>query len=280
MSDIFKNSNLLHFPRVEYSASITIDANSTPEERRIMVSNPSNFQLNVKEGVAQLIVIKDDELFRSTAELFVGADARLDVVEISNYGGESHILFVGDERSRCNITAVAMGNSAAAHTVHLVGANAECEYSSVFIAGEGEKASIILNVEHHAPDCRSNSVIKGVATGNGEGSFSGMVYVTPDAQRTDARQTSRNITIGDRARIKARPQLEILADDVKCSHGATIGQMDSDAVMYMRQRGLSEQMARRMQIEGFVADVVSHCEVGYMQDFLLGMLSGKMDKIL
>jgi Fe-S cluster assembly protein SufD len=83
-----------------------------------------------------------------------------------------------------------------------------------------------------------------------------MVYVAPDAQRTDAVQTSRNIEIGGEAHIKAQPQLEIYADDVKCSHGATVGQLDSEAILYMRQRGLSLEQAKRLQIEGFISDIV------------------------
>ena len=98
--------------------------------------------------------------------------------------------------------------------------------------------------------------MKGVAGGKAQGEFEGMVYVATDAQRTDAVQTSRNIVIGDEARIQTKPQLEIYADDVKCSHGATVGQLDSEAIMYMRQRGLSLQQAKRLQIEGFVSDIV------------------------
>ncbi|MDE5636855.1 MAG: SufD family Fe-S cluster assembly protein, partial [Alistipes sp.] len=113
----------------------------------------------------------------------------------------------------------------------------------------------------------------------GEGRFEGMVYVAPDAQRTDARQTSRNLTLGDEARITTLPQLEIYADDVKCSHGATVGQMDSDAVLYMRQRGLSEDAARRLQIEGFVADVVMRCAVEEAGEALLAELNAKLERL-
>ena len=104
-----------------------------------------------------------------------------------------------------------------------------------------------------------------------------MVYVAQDAQRTDARQTNRNIEIGPDAKIITKPQLEIYADDVKCSHGATVGQMDSDAVLYMRQRGLSEQQARRLQIEGFVNDIVM--QAGEMGEVMSELMTSKLEKL-
>ena len=103
--------------------------------------------------------------------------------------------------------------------------------------------------------------------------------MAPDAQRTDAQQQSRNILLSDAARIDTRPQLEIYADDVKCTHGATVGQMDDEAVFYMRQRGLSEVQARRLQIEGFAADVVGRCGIEPLRDALTELVAAKMERM-
>ena len=119
--------------------------------------------------------------------------------------------------------------------------------------------------------------MKGIAGGNAVGEFRGLVYVAPDAQRTDARQQSRNILLSETARIDAKPQLEIYADDVKCSHGATVGQMDADAILYMRQRGLSLAQARRLQIEGFAGDVVRRCGIGELGEALMEAVARKME---
>ena len=100
-----------------------------------------------------------------------------------------------------------------------------------------------------------------------------------DAQRTDAQQQSRNILLSDTARITTWPQLEIYADDVKCSHGATVGQMDAEAVYYMRQRGLSEAEARRLQIEGFVGDIVRRCGIEPLGEALLEAVAAKMKRM-
>ena len=111
------------------------------------------------------------------------------------------------------------------------------------------------------------------------GEFSGLVYVAPDAQRTDARQQSRNVLLSEKARIETMPQLEIYADDVKCSHGATVGQMDSEAILYMRQRGLSEAQARALQIEGFVGDIVRRCGVEPLGEALMRLAAAKLERV-
>jgi Fe-S cluster assembly protein SufD len=129
-----------------------------------------------------------------------------------------------------------------------------------------------------AADCTSHTAVKGVAADSAHGSFSGLVYVAPDAQRTDSVQSSRNVTIGN-ARIETLPQLEIYADDVKCSHGATVGQMDSDAILYMRQRGLTTAMAKRLQIEGFVQDVAMHSAVENLKEELMELITTKLNSL-
>ena len=109
------------------------------------------------------------------------------------------------------------------------------------------------------PDCKSRTQVRGVAGGTATAVFRGLVYVAPDAQRTDARQQCRNVLVSDTARIDAQPQLEIYADDVQCTHGATVGLLDRDAILYMRQRGLDESQARRLQLAGFVAELLQEC---------------------
>ena len=97
-----------------------------------------------------------------------------------------------------------------------------------------------------------------MASGSSYGRFEGLVYVAPDAQRTDSQQTSRNITLGADARIETSPQLEIYADDVKCSHGATTGQLDERALFYMQTRGVPVEEARNMLTQAFMADVIDN----------------------
>lgn len=158
--------------------------------------------------------------------------------------------------SECSVVSVSVAGSVADYAIDLDGEQASNRVRAAYIAGGEEHTRLNLRVNHNSPNCTSDSLVKGVAGGRSVGEFNGLVYVAQDAQRTDARQTNRNIEIGADAKIITKPQLEIYADDVKCSHGATVGQLDGEAVMYMRQRGLSEQQARRLQIEGFVSDIV------------------------
>lgn len=115
---------------------------------------------------------------------------------------------------------------------------------------------ISLTVRHLAPGCRSRQLVKGIVGGSARGEFSGRIHVAPGADGTDAQQHSRNIVLSDTAEVVSRPELEIYADDVRCVHGATVGQLDETAVYYMRQRGIPEADARRMQLEGFAMEIV------------------------
>ncbi len=146
--------------------------------------------------------------------------------------------------------------------VSLAAPRAEFELDGLFIGD----ASVSVVVRHQAPDCRSRQLVKGIVDGDAKGEFVGRIYVAPDAQRTDAEQQSRNIQLSDTATVVARPELEIYADDVKCSHGASVGQLDDEAIYYMRQRGIDEGDARRMQLEGFAFDIASRVGSESMRD--------------
>jgi Fe-S cluster assembly protein SufD len=150
--------------------------------------------------------------------------------------------------------------------------------NAAVVATGFDHAQLSLVTRHNVADCKSNSTIKSVASGRAVAEFKGLVYVAQDAQRTDAKQLNRNIELGG-GRVYSEPQLEIYADDVKCSHGSTVGQLDEQALYYMRQRGISEADARRLQIEGFVQDVVSRCHMEPVCAFVHEMVSDKLSKI-
>ena len=160
----------------------------------------------------------------------------------------------------------------------LDGAEAENSLGGAFLAADGEHCVVTLPTARNVPACRSDSAVKGVAGGRAVGEFCGLVYVAPGAQRTDARQQRRNLLLSREARITTQPQLEIYADDVKCTHGATVGQMDDEALLYMRQRGLSEAQARGVQIEGFVGDVVRRCGIEPLCEAAMEAVVAKLEK--
>ena len=140
--------------------------------------------------------------------------------------------------------------------VELVGEGAEANLYGAYICAGQEKVKIAVDMHHKVPHCNSRQLFKGIAGGNSKVDFYGKIIVAKDAQRTEAYQENHNLLLSDGAKVDTKPQLEIYADDVRCSHGSTVGYSDAEAIFYMRQRGISEADARRLQIEGFVQDVV------------------------
>ena len=139
--------------------------------------------------------------------------------------------------------------------------HARCSLDGLYIANGRQHVDFHTNVEHIAPHCESREYYKGIAGGRGRGVFNGRVHVHPDAQKTEAHQTNRNLLLSRNAEIDTKPQLEIHADDVKCSHGATIGQLDEQMLFYMRSRGIPESAARGMLTYGFARDVVDRIAI-------------------
>ena len=236
-----------------------------------------SLDITIEAGAkCELVVVGGTE----SADLNIDVErgAELNIVHSVAERSVADIAVALAEGAVCRITEVVTSSSDVHVVASLVERNARFELDGAFVLTDEEKGSVAVDVNHMASDCSSRTSYKGVASGKAHGSFSGLVYVAPDAQRTDSQQSSRNITIGE-AHIEALPQLEIYADDVKCSHGATVGQMDDEAVLYMRQRGLSLATAKRLQIEGFVSDVVLHSAMEDCREELMKMLETKLEKL-
>ncbi len=133
-------------------------------------------------------------------------------------------------------------------------------------------------VDHRKPNSYSNELYKGIMNGNAKGVFNGKIYVRPDAQKTNAFQSNRNILLSESATINTKPQLEIWADDVKCSHGCTTGQMDEEALFYLRSRGISKEMSRSMLLNAFAAETIAPMKNEMLRNFLDGLITEKLNK--
>ena len=140
--------------------------------------------------------------------------------------------------------------------VDLAGPGAELNLKALYICNSEEKVNFRVLVHHRAPGCRSTQLVKGIAGGSSQVSFNGTIVVAPDAQKTEAFQENHNILLTEQARVETRPQLEIYADDVKCSHGATIGRLNEDELFYMRSRGIPLNEAQALQILSFLSPVI------------------------
>src|SRR4051794_2645034 len=163
--------------------------------------------------------------------------------------------------------------------VRIAGEAARCRLDGAFLVGGNDEANIVTTVDHAAPGGQTSELVKGVASDRGHGAFQGCVVVREGAQKTDASQQSRNLIIGRRAVIDTKPELEIYADDVKCSHGATVGDLDAASLFYLQARGIPPEEARRMLIEGFLREAVEEIEEGAVREYLLGRLGRHLGKL-
>jgi Fe-S cluster assembly protein SufD len=154
----------------------------------------------------------------------------------------SHSLLLGGALVRRNIHPV------------LAGDGAECLINGLFLPGGQQHMDNYMKVEHVSPHCDSRQFYKGILDGHARGVFHGRIVVHKGAQKTDAKQTNMNLLLSEDAQIDTKPQLEIYADDVKCTHGATIGQMDEDAIFYLRARGIPAEAARALLLEAFAGE--------------------------
>ena len=140
--------------------------------------------------------------------------------------------------------------------VRLVGDGAEANIYGTYVCGSDEKVKIAVDMHHEVPHCSSRQLFKGIAGGKSRVDFYGKIIVAQDAQQTQAYQENHNILLSDEAKINTKPQLEIYADDVKCSHGATIGRLNEEEQFYMRSRGITLEDAKVLQMISFLAPVL------------------------
>ena len=140
--------------------------------------------------------------------------------------------------------------------VDLTGPGAELSLKALYLSSARDKVNFRILVHHRAPGCHSTQLVKGIAGGEAEVTFNGTIVVAPDAQKTEAFQENHNILFGDSAKVETKPQLEIYADDVKCSHGATVGRLNEDELFYMRSRGIPKTEAEALQMLSFLFPVI------------------------
>ena len=142
--------------------------------------------------------------------------------------------------------------------VELVGEGAEANVYGAYVCGADERVRIAVDMYHRVPHCNSRQLFKGIAGGTSRVDFYGKIIVAQDAQRTEAYQENHNVLLSDNAKVDTKPQLEIYADDVKCSHGATIGRLNEEEQFYMRSRGITLEDAKVLQMVSFIAPVLEN----------------------
>lgn len=154
-------------------------------------------------------------------------------------------------------------------TVEMAGQGAHCALAGVMLGRGSQNLTTLTVMDHQVPGATSEQLIKSVLDDSAQGTFQGKVIVRADAQKTVAHQTNHNLLLARSAAANTKPELEIFADDVVCSHGATVGELDAEALFYLRARGLDEATAKRLLVEGFIAEVLARIDDAAIRDLVL-----------
>ncbi len=174
--------------------------------------------------------------------------------------------------------AISLGGRIARNDIVVVldGEGAECVLNGLYVADGDTLIDTHTTIDHAKPHCPSHELYKGILDGRSRAVFNGKIIVRPDAQKTDAKQTNKALLLTDDAQINTKPQLEIFADDVKCTHGAAIGQLDDDQMFYLRTRGIPELDARNLLIHAFANDVLTGMKIEGVRDRVMHWLEEKL----
>lgn len=198
----------------------------------------------------------------AVTEAAVGQGARLEHAKIQReseaayHVGSTHVY--QEQTSQVHSYSVSLGGALCRNNLDLVlgGPGIESQLLGLYMSRGTQEVDNHTSILHAHPNCSTREVYKGVLDGASHAVFNGKVYVTPEAQKTDAKQTNRNLLLSDRAKVDTKPQLEIFADDVKCTHGATVGSLDQLAGFYLKSRGIGPQLSRRILTYAFAAEVL------------------------
>ena len=239
---------------------------------RNLIRVEENSQATIVEDYVSLPGSDTAALSNAVTELVAGESAVV-----------SHVMIVRESEQTYNFSTLRIqqgrSSNVASHSVLLsaalvrnnvhpvlAGEGAECLINGLFMANGRQHMDNYMLVEHASPHCGSRQFYNGILNGQAHGVFHGRIIVHKDAQKTDAKQTNRNLLLCDDAQIDTKPQLEIYADDVKCTHGATIGQVDESALFYLRSRGVDEVAAKHLLLQAFANECLDRMHAGPVRD--------------
>jgi len=219
-------------------------------------------------------VFSDLYFTNAVTEIAVERGASLDHYRLQQES--DHAYHIGTTRvrqghgSRYSSLAISLGAELARHTldISLEDRRTETVIDGLYVATGRQHVDNHTSIDHAHPDCQSSQLYKGILDGKGRAVFNGKVFVGEGALHTDARQLNKNLLLSASATVDTKPQLEILADDVKCSHGATVGQLEEDELFYLASRGISPERARALLTYGFAEDVISRIKVKSVREQL------------
>jgi Fe-S cluster assembly protein SufD len=233
---------------------------------RVLVVAGTSSQLSLVESYLGLH--QDVYFTNAVTEIAAGENTVIDHYKLVHESGAAfHVGALQVHLSRSSTFSshtVTMGGGWVRNEARAVldGEGGECTLNGLYLASGRQHVDNHTVIDHASPRCASHELYKGILDGQAHGVFHGKIYVRLDAQKTDAKQTNQTLLLSEDAVIDTKPQLEIFADDVKCTHGATVGQLDADALFYLRARGIGLDAARALLTYAFANDVVQRIKVG------------------
>lgn len=235
--------------------------------------------------VESYVGLENDVYFTNVVtEIVAGENAVIDHYKLELESEEAfHIATLQshlDRSSNFSSYSIALGGTLVRNDLNAVleGEGIECTLNGLYLVTGRQQVDNHTRIDHVKPHCSSRELYKGVLDGRSRGVFNGKIYVHKAAQKTDAKQINKNLLLSEDAMIDTKPQLEIYADDVKCTHGSTIGQLDQDSLFYLRSRGLGLEAARSLLTYAFANEIISHMKIGPIQVQLDHLLTTKLQK--
>lgn len=223
-----------------------------------------------------------DFLNTQIVEIFAGKNSSFDLYDLEESGERTHrvsSLWVRQEEGSnvlVNGITLVNGTTRNDYNIDIVGEHCETHLYGMAIAGGEQHIDNHTDIAHHVGHCSSNELFKYILEDKARGAFCGKILVDPNAPKTEAYQGNRNICTSNEAKMYSKPQLEIYTDDVKCSHGSTIGQLDQDAIFYMQARGISKNEARMLLMQAFMTDVIATVRMDSLKDRLRHLVDKRL----
>ena len=259
---------------------------STGSEKALLVQ-PRNLVIVGENSHVQIIerhqCLNDNAvLTNSVTEIFAAKRAIVDYYKIQNDAAEANLIdntYVSQKQeSHVSVQTFSFGGNLTRNNLNFYhfGERLTSTLNGITIIGEKQHVDHYTLVHHAAPNCESFQDYKGIFSDRATGVFNGKVYVEKEAQKTNAFQKSNNILLSDKATINAKPQLEIFADDVKCSHGCTVGQLDETALFYMQQRGIPKKEAKALLMYAFSNAVIENIKIPELKKRITVIIADKL----
>lgn len=250
---------------------------------RHLIIAEKNTKMNVIEYSISFSVNKR-VIVNSVAEILVYENAKVNYYKIQNKNENvfhrHNSQIIQKQNSHFETNTVTLNSNWARNdlNISIEGENCDTHLNGLFITSGSQFVDNHTRVYHGRPRCTSNQLYKGILDGKSVGVFNGKIFVERNAQKINAYQSSKNILLTDDATVNAKPELEIYADDVKCSHGSSTGKIDKDALFYLRSRGLSENNARKLLLHAFAADVLNTIRIDCLKSYLEELVETKLNR--